>query len=103
MRSIFHHKLDELSKDGWIHLEKAQYDHISLLVGRFKSKTENGVGEKILSSLTLSLKDQITTDEQIVILHSKISQIKDVFLDYGDGFSSCCLDVYNDNPEKVIQ
>ena len=37
-------KLDELSKDGWIHLDKAQYDHISLLVSRFKSKTKNGVG-----------------------------------------------------------
>ena len=37
-------KLDELSKDGWIHLDEAQYDHISLLVSCFKSKTENGAG-----------------------------------------------------------
>jgi len=96
-------KLDELSKDGWIHLDEAQYAHISLLVGRFDSKTENSAGEKVLSSSTLSVKDQITTDEQTAILQSKISQIKDIFPDYGDGFLSSCLDVYNDNPEEVIQ
>ena len=39
-------KLDELSKDGWIHLDKAQYDHISLLVGHSKSKTNNGADSK---------------------------------------------------------
>lgn len=96
-------KLDELSKDGWIHLDEAQYDHISLLVGHFKSKTENGAGKRVLSSSTLSLKDEIATDEQTAILQSKISQIKEIFPDYGDGFLSSCLDVYNDNPEEVIQ
>ena len=63
--------LDELSKDGWIHLDKAQCDHISLLIGHFKAKTENGVGKKVLCSSTLSLKDRITTVEQIAILQSK--------------------------------
>ena len=37
-------KLNELSKDGWIHLDEAQYGHISLLVSCFQSKTENGAG-----------------------------------------------------------
>lgn len=96
-------KIEELSKDGWIHLDEAQHDHLSLLVGHIKSKTENGAGEKVLYRSTLSSKDQSTTDEQTAILQSKISQIKDIFPDYGDGFLSSCLDVYNGNPEEVIQ
>lgn len=96
-------KIEELSNDGWIHLDEAQYDHLSLLLGHIKSKTENGAGEKVLNRSTLSPKYQTTTDEQTAILQSKISQIKDIFPDYGDGFLSSCLDVYNGNPEEVIQ
>lgn len=42
-------------------------------------------------------------DEEAAVLESKISQIKDLFPDYGKGFLSACLEVYNQNPEEVIQ
>lgn len=42
-------------------------------------------------------------DEDTAIMESKISQIKDLFPDYGKGFLAACLEVYNQNPEEVIQ
>ncbi|WOG91905.1 hypothetical protein DCAR_0311160 [Daucus carota subsp. sativus] len=46
---------------------------------------------------------ELPTDEDSAILESKISQIKDLFPNYGKGFLSACLEVYNQNPEEVIQ
>lgn len=42
-------------------------------------------------------------DEDTAILESKISQIKDLFPEYGKGFLAVCLEAYNQNPEEVIQ
>lgn len=42
-------------------------------------------------------------DEDAAILQSKISQIKDLFPEYGKGFLAVCLEAYNQNPEEVIQ
>ncbi|KAJ0086787.1 hypothetical protein Patl1_08830 [Pistacia atlantica] len=42
-------------------------------------------------------------DEDALIKESKISQVKDLFPDYGKGFLAACLEVYNHNPEEVIQ
>ena len=42
-------------------------------------------------------------DEDTAVMESKISQIKDLFPDYGKGFLAACLEVYNQNPEEVIQ
>lgn len=42
-------------------------------------------------------------DEDTAILESKISQIKDLFPEYGKGFLAACLEAYNQNPEEVIQ
>lgn len=50
-----------------------------------------------------SLTSKVSIDEDAIILESKISQIKDLFPDYGNGFLSACLDVYNQNAEEVIQ
>lgn len=50
-----------------------------------------------------SLNDKAQMDEEAVILDSKISQIKDLFPDYGKGFLSACLEAYNHDPEEVIQ
>lgn len=47
--------------------------------------------------------DKLQTDEDAVIMESKISQIKDLFPDYGKGFLAACLESYNQNPEDVIQ
>eukprot|EP01018_Ginkgo_biloba_P013508 Gb_29126 [translate_table: standard] len=97
--------LDELCQSEWIRLDEAQYGYISLLAGHSESSQlkGNGMDVKGPDISTVSLKDRVTSDEETVILQSKISQIKDIFPDYGDGFISACLDVYNDNPEEVIQ
>lgn len=47
--------------------------------------------------------NKLQMDEDAAIMESKISQIKDLFPDYGKGFLAACLEVYNQNPEEVIQ
>lgn len=47
--------------------------------------------------------NKVNTDEDEAIMESKVSQIKDLFPDYGKGFLVACLEVYNHNPEEVIQ
>ncbi|XP_024526999.1 activating signal cointegrator 1 complex subunit 2 isoform X2 [Selaginella moellendorffii] len=42
-------------------------------------------------------------DEEDAIRQSHISQIKDLLPDYDDAFLSACLEVYDSNPEIVIQ
>lgn len=42
-------------------------------------------------------------DEDNAIIESKISQIRDLFPDFGKGFLAACLEVYDQNPEEVIQ
>ncbi|CAK7347438.1 unnamed protein product [Dovyalis caffra] len=47
--------------------------------------------------------NKVQMDEHAAIMESKISQIKDIFPDYGKGFLAACLEAYNHNPEEVIQ
>ncbi|CAK9155421.1 unnamed protein product [Ilex paraguariensis] len=47
--------------------------------------------------------DRLQMDEDSAIVESKISQIKDIFPDHGKGFLTACLEIYNQNPEEVIQ
>jgi activating signal cointegrator complex subunit 2 len=42
-------------------------------------------------------------NEDTAITESKITQIRDLFPDYGKGFLAACLEAYNQNPEEVIQ
>ncbi|KAM1807367.1 hypothetical protein ACFX11_030395 [Malus domestica] len=46
---------------------------------------------------------KVQLDEDVAIVESRISQIKDLFPDYGKGFLAACLEAYNHNPEEVIQ
>lgn len=52
---------------------------------------------------TATVSNQVQMDEDAAIMESKISQIKDLFPDYGKGFLAACLEAYNLNPEEVIQ
>lgn len=52
---------------------------------------------------TINTSNELQIDEEAAVMESKISQIKDLFPDYGKGFLSACLEVYNQNPEEVIQ
>lgn len=58
--------------------------------------------ESTISPATVS-SNQVLMDEDAAVMESKISQIKDLFPDYGKGFLVACLEVYNQNPEEVIQ
>lgn len=47
--------------------------------------------------------DRLQVAEDAAIAESKISQVKDLFPDYGKGFISACLEAYDHNHEEVIQ
>ncbi|GLJ15877.1 hypothetical protein SUGI_0262160 [Cryptomeria japonica] len=98
-------KIDELCQNGWMHLNEAQYGYISQLAGHSEPQKlrKYKIDERAPDISSLSLKDKVNLMEETVILESKISEIKDIFPAYGNGFLAACLDVYNDNPEEVIQ
>jgi len=52
---------------------------------------------------TATASNKVQMGEDAAIMESKISQIKDLFPDYGKGFLAACLEAYNHNPEEVIQ
>lgn len=90
---------------GSLFLDDAQHDYLYALM--VDDQAAPGVrGKEIVESkqnvlrLTLPERDG---DEETVIRQSKISQIKDLFPDFGDGFVDACLEVYDNDPEKVIE
>lgn len=78
---------------GWISLDEEQLQYLSRILN-----------SSSLISPTISWPiNQAPVDEEAVLLDSKISQIKDLFPDYGRGFLKACLEVYNHDSEEVIQ
>jgi len=61
------------------------------------------VPKKSMSGPTSVRSDSVQNEEDAAIVESKISQVKDLFPDYGKGFISACLEAYDHNPEEVIQ
>ncbi|XP_019052093.1 PREDICTED: uncharacterized protein LOC104590638 isoform X1 [Nelumbo nucifera] len=85
-----------LCDNGWISMDGEQLQYLScILVSHFLKATNKVPNVPSTSKLQM--------DEDAAITESKISQIKDLFPDYGKGFLSACLEVYNQNPEEVIQ
>ncbi|OAY81317.1 Activating signal cointegrator 1 complex subunit 2 [Ananas comosus] len=91
-------RINRLRSNGWIFLDEEQFQYLSQIATP-SSKSLNKEPALPLSSLN----NELQTDEEAAITESKISQIKDLFPDYGKGFLSACLEVYNQNPEEVIQ
>ncbi|XP_052203124.1 uncharacterized protein LOC127808590 [Diospyros lotus] len=87
-----------LRSTGWILMDDEQFQYLS---GIMKHPME-AIADKVPQPISLTSKD-FQVDEDTAIIESKISQIKDIFPDYGKGFLSACLEVYNQNPEEVIQ
>lgn len=88
-----------LSHAGWISMDDDQFKFLS---GITIHPVEDNIGRA--AHPAASRKDkQPQVDEDAAIMESKISQIKDLFPDYGKGFLAACLEVYNQNPEEVIQ
>lgn len=76
-------------------MDDVQYDYfLSLVTRRQAPQLSNGKGSSQNED-----KDQ---DEKEIMLQSNISQVKDLFPDYGDGFVALCLEAYDNDPEKVI-
>ncbi|KAJ0789711.1 putative ubiquitin system component CUE, UBA-like superfamily [Helianthus annuus] len=86
-------RLELLTNQGWISMDDEQLRFLSGIIS-----VANGANVLLLPSNKV-----VEMDEDNAITESKISQVKDLFPDYGNGFISACLDVYNDNPEEVIQ
>ncbi|XP_074380004.1 uncharacterized protein LOC141721143 isoform X2 [Apium graveolens] len=90
-------RVDLLLNKGWIIMEDEQHKLLSTSILSY-------FGGNIRSDLHVPRHvTEIRTDEDSAISASKISQIKDLFPNYGRGFISACLEVYNQNPEEVIQ
>ncbi|KAF3546143.1 hypothetical protein DY000_02008761 [Brassica cretica] len=93
-------RLRSLQKAGWISMEDEQLQYLSMIM------LHSGGTVFVKESPLLLTDGRDTTelmDENAVVMQSKISQIKDIFPEYGNGFLAACLEAYNQNPEEVIQ
>ncbi|XP_010549274.1 PREDICTED: activating signal cointegrator 1 complex subunit 2 isoform X2 [Tarenaya hassleriana] len=93
-------RLMALQNAGWISMDDEQFHYLSMIMSH-SSQTTTVKDQPLL--LTQSANSKELVDEDAVVMQSKISQIKDLFPDYGNGFLAACLEVYNQNPEEVIQ
>lgn len=92
-------RIGSLRDSGWISMDEDQFQYLAQIAKPHSKKTQDNV-----PTLQISSQNHKThMDEDAIIMESKISQIKDLLPDYGKGFLSACLDVYNHNPEEVIQ
>ncbi|CAL4929679.1 unnamed protein product [Urochloa decumbens] len=100
LESEFHlmSRIDDIRNKGWIYMDDEQFQFISRLCG--STHTWNSVPDLPVSSHGVELQQK---DEEMAMIESKISQIRDLFPDYGKGFLAACLEAYNLNPEEVIQ
>ena len=79
-------------------MEDEQFQYLSGIMHSPKATTKEPS-----STRTLITSNKAQVGEDTAVMESKISQIKDLFPDYGKGFLAACLEVYNQNPEDVIQ
>ncbi|XP_073105142.1 uncharacterized protein [Elaeis guineensis] len=94
-------QIQGLRNNGWIFMDDEQFQYLSQIAAPATMVSWNKEPE--IPIPISSLNDKAQMDEEAVILDSKISQIKDLFPDYGKGFLSACLEAYNHDPEEVIQ
>ncbi|AAF24949.1 T22C5.20 [Arabidopsis thaliana] len=93
-------RLRSLQNAGWISMEDEQLQYLSMIM--LHSADTFSMKESPLL-LTDGRNAEELMDENAVVMQSKISQIKDIFPEYGNGFLAACLEAYNQNPEEVIQ
>ncbi|KAM6581756.1 hypothetical protein CsatA_005530 [Cannabis sativa] len=92
-------KLENLQETGWIFVDNEQLEYLSGIFMSSKKATE----KELPTMQNPGTSTKVQMDEDAAIMESKISQIKDLFPDYGKGFLAACLEAYNQNPEEVIQ
>ncbi|RVX22622.1 hypothetical protein CK203_012777 [Vitis vinifera] len=89
-------KLESLHDTGWIFMDDEQFHYLSgILALPLEASVKKTSYEPIPAT-----SDKMHVDEDAAIMESKISQIRDLFPDYGKGFLSACLEAYNQNPEE---
>lgn len=76
-------------------MDDAQYDYFLSLVNRRPTP-------QLFTQNEPSKNENKAQDEEAIMLQSKVSQVKDLFPDFGDGFVALCLEAYDNDPEKVI-
>eukprot|EP00249_Psilotum_nudum_P024031 c29066_g1_i1 orf=845-3769(-) len=86
--------IENLQQNGSVVLDAAQYECICALL--FENVPKPSMSQPSVGKITQE-------QETVIILQSKISHIKDILPDYGNGFLAACLEAYNDNPEEVIR
>ncbi|KAK6116006.1 hypothetical protein DH2020_008275 [Rehmannia glutinosa] len=92
-------RIELLHKAGWLSMDDEQFQFLSTIM-----MTPPQADTKMKSATSFPVTTNKTqTDEDVAIIESKISQIKELFPDYGRGFLIACLEAYNQNPEEVIQ
>ncbi|KAL3514382.1 hypothetical protein ACH5RR_027099 [Cinchona calisaya] len=92
-------RVELLQNTGWMSLDDEQNQFLS---GSLRHPLETNANDT-LDEASPGTVVALQADEDSAILESKISQIKDLFPNYGKGFLAACLEVYNHNPEEVIQ
>ncbi|PKU59472.1 activating signal cointegrator 1 complex subunit 2 [Dendrobium catenatum] len=93
-------QIDSLCSQGWISLDEQQLQYLSRILNPSSSFRSSASAPVVPIT---SHVNQVQVDEDAVLLDSKISQIKDLFPDYGRGFLKACLEIYNHDTEEVIQ
>ncbi|XP_028792936.1 activating signal cointegrator 1 complex subunit 2-like, partial [Neltuma alba] len=89
--------VESLRDNGWIFVDDEQFQYISGIMNSKEIYKDPQSARGPVESKPLQ------ADEDAAIIESKISQIRDLFPDYGKGFLGACLEVYDRNPEEVIQ
>lgn len=88
-----------LQNTGWMLMDDEQTQYLSRIL---KPSLEDTINEAPRGSSS-GIGKRFQAEEDAAITESKISQVKDIFPDYGKGYIAACLEVYNQNPEEVIQ
>ncbi|EPS61490.1 hypothetical protein M569_13307, partial [Genlisea aurea] len=86
-------RINLLTESGWLAMDREQCRYLSFVA----------TGKEQASSTVDAPSTARMVDEDAAIAESKISQIKELFPNYGRGFLSACLEVYNQDAEEVIQ
>ncbi|MQL95989.1 hypothetical protein Taro_028657, partial [Colocasia esculenta] len=92
-------RIGNLQTKGWLYMDDEQLHYLTGLTTLPPHEARKKEPKMHVSSVD----EMVQKDEDSVIMESKVSQIKDLFPDYGNGFLAACLEVYDHNPEEVIQ
>ncbi|XP_057780055.1 uncharacterized protein LOC130998652 isoform X2 [Salvia miltiorrhiza] len=92
-------RIELLRETGWLSIDDEQFQFLAVIM---KTSARADIKQKSSNPLPAS-SYKTQTDEDVAIVESKISQIKELFPDYGRGFLVACLEAYNQDTEEVIQ